>query len=140
MKKLDEINLNKIHILDDDRYFLQLVNKLIHKYDKRILQKLYTNNSQFLEDLNNSILPNLLIIDYNLGYQNQYHQTAHKVLNQIDAFSKSIPVILISGESNLGLLEEYSKYRNIEYIVKDNMFAKNLFQTLNNYNSISIKH
>lgn len=127
-----------VWILDDDQYFLQLVNKLLNNYFKETSSKLFTNKEKFMVAMRKLNVPQMIILDYNLGVSKAKHDTAHEVLNQLEEIAKNIPVILISGEKNEGLLEEYQKYRNIDYIVKNDQFAKNFYISLNklqNFNS-----
>jgi DNA-binding NtrC family response regulator len=127
-----------VWILDDDQYFLQLVNKLLNNYFKETSSKLFTNKEKFMVAMRKLNVPQMIILDYNLGVSKSKHDTAHEVLNQLEEIAKNIPVILISGEKNEGLLEEYQKYRNIDYIVKNDQFAKNFYISLNklqNFNS-----
>ena len=71
------------------------------------------------------------MLDYNIGLQNSIKTTAHNVINDIENYNPNQTIVLLSGESSIPLLEEYNKYRNLEYIVKGQTTGVELMSILN---------
>jgi DNA-binding NtrC family response regulator len=75
--------------------------------------------------------PDVIILDYNLGIENSNRITAHAVINDIEKCYPDQYIVLISGESNANLLEEYNRYRNLDFIVKSPNVSQDIVSLLN---------
>jgi two-component system, OmpR family, response regulator len=114
-----------IFILDDDQFYLNFLTELISKYSESITVKCFNNKNDFINNLDGK--PDLIILDFNLGYENSNRVTAHSVLNQIEESISNQDIVLLSGEANVDLLEEYNRYRNFDFLVKTTSIKNDLF-------------
>jgi two-component SAPR family response regulator len=117
-----------VFILDDDKFYLKYIRSLISNYSLSINTKTFCKKEDLIVNLDSK--PDLILLDYNLGLQNSVKTTAHNVINDIENFNPNQTIVLLSGESSLPLLEEYNKYRNLEYIVKGQTTGSELMSIL----------
>jgi DNA-binding NarL/FixJ family response regulator len=75
--------------------------------------------------------PDVIILDYNLGVENSKRITAHAVISDIENANPNQYIVLISGESTAPLLEEYNRYRNLDFIVKSPNVSQDIVSLLN---------
>jgi two-component system OmpR family response regulator len=118
-----------VFILDDDKFYLKYIRSLISNYSLSINTKTFYKKEDLIGNLDSK--PDLILLDYNLGLQNSVNTTAHNVINDIENYNPNQTIVLLSGESSLPLLEEYNKYRNLEYIVKGQTTGSELMSILN---------
>ena len=125
-----------IFILDDDQFYLEYMKEIIFNYSSSISTQTFFNKNDMFNHLNKK--PDVIILDYNLGIENSNRITAHAVINDIEKCYPDQYIVLISGESNANLLEEYNRYRNLDFIVKSPNVCQDLFEILNR--KIQLRH
>jgi FixJ family two-component response regulator len=118
-----------VYILDDDRFYLEYMKEIIHNYSSSINTQTFVDKNHMLSCLNNE--PDVIIIDFNLGMENSKRITAHTVINEIESNNPGQYIVLISGDTNTELLEEYNKYRNLDFIVKSPNVSQDIASLLN---------
>lgn len=118
-----------IFILDDDRFYLEYMKEIISNYSSTIQTEVFSSKKEMLNNLNKK--PDVIILDYNLGIENSTRITAHTVINDIEKNFPDQYIVLISGESNANLLEEYNQYRNLDFIVKSPNVSQDIVNLLN---------
>lgn len=101
----------KIFIVEDDPWYGELLKyHLSLNADYEV--ELFTKPLVFLEQLYRK--PDLVTIDYNLPELN-----GDKLLERIKAFNNALPVIVISGQNDIGVALNILKLGAAEYIIKD---------------------
>lgn len=118
-----------IFILDDDQFYLEYMKEIIFNYSSTISTQTFFNKNEMFNHLNKK--PDVIILDYNLGIENSNRITAHAVINDIEKCYPDQYIVLISGESNANLLEEYNRYRNLDFIVKSPNVSQDIVSLLN---------
>lgn len=118
-----------IFILDDDQFYLEYMKEIIFNYSSSISTQTFFNKNEMFNHLNKK--PDVIILDYNLGFENSNRITAHTVINDIEKCYPDQYIVLISGESNANLLEEYNRYRNLDFIVKSPNVSQDIVSLLN---------
>jgi FixJ family two-component response regulator len=117
-----------IFILDDDQFYLEYMKEIIYNYSS-INTQTFCSKSEMMSSLGNN--PDVIILDYNLGTENSSRITAHSVISEIENAYPNQYIVLISGESNSALLEEYNRYRNLDFIVKSPNVSQDIVSLLN---------
>lgn len=105
-----------VFILDDDQFFLEMMKETISKQIPSLSVSVFNKKDEFLENMTQK--PDLVLLDYNLGIENDLPINAHSVLVTINQMNPLQKVILISDENTAGLLQEYQQFRDLSYIVK----------------------
>jgi len=118
-----------VFILDDDHFYLEYMREIIRNYSSTINTKLFYAKNDMLENLNER--PDVIILDYNLGINNSNRITAHSVISDIEKDFPEQYIVLISGETNADLLEEYNRYRNFDFIIKSPNVGQDIVSLLN---------
>lgn len=125
-----------VFILDDDRFYLEYMKEIIYNYSSEINTQTFVDKHSMMNDLKKN--PDVIILDYNLGIENSKRITAHNVINDIESNNPDQYIVLISGESNAPLLEEYNRYRNLDFIVKSPNISQDIISLLNR--KINVRH
>ncbi|MBL4709299.1 MAG: response regulator [Flavobacteriales bacterium] len=63
--------------------------------------------------------PDLIILDYYLDSINPKNMNGHAALKKFREASSKSKILFISSKINEGLLEEYQKYRAVDFVLKD---------------------
>lgn len=118
-----------VYILDDDRFYLEYMKEIIFNYSSSINTQTFVDKNDMLSCLSNK--PDVIILDYNLGIENSKRITAHSVISDIENANPNQYIVLISGETTAPLLEEYNRYRNLDFIVKSPNVSQDIVSLLN---------
>jgi DNA-binding NtrC family response regulator len=118
-----------VYILDDDRFYLEYMKEIIFNYSSSIHTQTFSTKNDMLDNLGKK--PDVIILDFNLGIENSNRITAHSVISEIENTYPDQYIVLISGESNSALLEEYNRYRNLDFIVKSPNVSQDIVCLLN---------
>ena len=118
-----------IYILDDDQFYLEYMKEIIYNYSSSIKTQTFCSKNEMMNNLGKK--PDVIILDYNLGIENSNRITAHSVISDIENTYPDQYIVLISGESNAALLEEYNRYRNLDFIVKSPNVSQDIVSLLN---------
>ena len=125
-----------VFILDDDRFYLEYMKEIIYNYSSAINTQTFVDKNSMMNDLKKN--PDVIILDYNLGIENSTRITAHTVINDIESNNPNQYIVLISGEATAPLLEEYNRYRNLDFIVKSPNISQDIVSLLNR--KIKVRH
>lgn len=125
-----------VFILDDDRFYLEYMKEIIYNYSSAINTQTFVDKNSMMNDLKKN--PDVIILDYNLGIENSTRITAHTVINDIESNNPDQYIVLISGEATAPLLEEYYRYRNLDFIVKSPNISQDIVSLLNR--KIKVRH
>lgn len=129
MKSLASLNKKtSIFILDDDRFYLEFLKNSINKNIPNTLISIFSDRFSLYKYLEQK--PDYILLDYQLGIENQNKITAHQVLNTIEEINPNQKIIFMSGTTNPELLDEYNQYRNINYLLKNSEIVYDLKKML----------
>jgi FixJ family two-component response regulator len=118
-----------IFILDDDQFYLEYMKEIIYSYSSSITTQTFSNKNDMMGHLN--CKPDVIILDYNLGIENSRKINAHALIADIESTNPDQYIVLISGEDTVPLLEEYNRYRNLDFIVKSPNVNQDIISLLN---------
>ncbi|MBI3520555.1 MAG: response regulator [Bacteroidetes bacterium] len=118
-----------IFILDDDKFYLEYMKEIIYSYSSSINTHTFLNKNEMMSHLKHK--PDVIILDYNLGMENSKKITAHAVITDIENLNPDQYIVLISGEDTAPLLEEYNRYRNLDFLVKSPDVNQDIISLLN---------
>jgi DNA-binding NtrC family response regulator len=118
-----------IFILDDDQFYLEYMKEIIYSYSSCINTQTFSNKNDMMGYLSRK--PDVIILDYNLGIENSIKINAHSLIADIESANPDQYMVLISGEDTVPLLEEYSRYRNLDFIVKSPNVNQDIVSLLN---------
>lgn len=129
MKSLNLTNKKtSIFILDDDQFYLEFLKNSILKNIPNSIISTFSNQNLLYKYLDQK--PDYILLDYQLGIENQNKITAHHVLNIIEEINPKQKIIFMSGTTNPELLDEYNQYRNISYLLKNSEIVYDLKKML----------
>ena len=113
----------KIFIVEDDPWYGELLKyHLSLNADFEVV--LFTSPILFLDQLYRK--PDLITIDYNMPEMN-----GDKLFDHIKSFNNTIPVIVISGQNDIGIALNIIKQGAVEYIIKDDHTKDVLWNSVN---------
>lgn len=115
----------KIVVIDDDLLFLEILKFQLDEVQEAEIET-YTSAEKCLEEMQEQ--PDLVILDYNLGNGSQ--MTGHAALGQFQELDSAPPILFISGKINEGLLEDYEKYRSVDFMLKDDITESSIKQRI----------
>ncbi|MHC1708450.1 MAG: sigma-54-dependent transcriptional regulator [Bacteroidales bacterium] len=112
----------KVFIVEDDIAFGEMLSYLISAHPDYEV-KLFTNGKDFLDNL--SLNPDIISLDYSLP-----DISGMKVLRKIKEYDPEVPVIVISGQEDIGIAINLLKEGVYDYIVKDHDIKDRLWKAL----------
>ena len=113
-----------VFILDDDAFYLEYISDLLSKQFPAVKTRTFNNKEGLLRNL--SFHPDIIVLDFNLGVQGSSRITAHPLIDEIEKAHPEQKIVLLSGENSLPLLEEYQRYRHLDYLVKNDRTGADL--------------
>lgn len=120
-----------LYILDDDPFFLSLMCDSIQIQLPWLNVSAYSNKEDFNKGYENH-KPDLVLLDYNLGVENSLPVNAHSVLVDLTKNDPNQKVILISDEKTASVLDEYQKFRSVNYLVKSESDTNEIINVIYN--------
>jgi len=114
----------KIFIVEDDPTYLKFLTHVISlNPDHQI--KTFASGKDILDALYEH--PSVITLDYSLP-----DKSGEEVLKEIKEFDPNIPVIIISGQEEIGIAVQLLKLGAYDYIIKDEETQERLNYALNN--------
>ncbi len=115
-----------IFVVDDDRLIQNLLEYTIcSKEGVEVI--VFKNSEDCLQNLEKK--PDVIILDHHFISDDKPVMTGLEALVEIRKREKSVPVIILSGQNNETLIEEYYKKGATSYISKKGYFINNLLET-----------
>ncbi|MBC5991429.1 sigma-54-dependent transcriptional regulator [Pontibacter cellulosilyticus] len=112
----------KIFVVEDDPWSGELINyHLSQNPDYEVT--VFTTAKECLENLYSQ--PDVICIDYGLP-----DMTGNKLLEKIQAFNKDIPVVVISGQSDISVAVNLLKSGASDYLIKDDNMSVLLWNAI----------
>ncbi|MCB9240276.1 MAG: sigma-54-dependent Fis family transcriptional regulator [Flavobacteriales bacterium] len=114
----------KIFIVEDDVWYGEVIEyHLSLNPDVRV--KKFTNGKDFLKSLDEE--PNLVTLDYSLP-----DMSGQEVLKRIKEYNPEIPVVIISGQEDIGTAIKLLKDGAYDYIIKDDETKDRIWNVIKN--------
>ena len=113
----------KIFVVEDDPMYAKLLSyHLSQNPDNEV--EIFPNGKSLLSNLN-SKNPDIITLDYSLP-----DMSGMDVLTKVKEFNPDLPVIVISGQEDIGTAVELLKHGARDYIVKDNDIKNRIWNTI----------
>lgn len=125
---LEKHKNSSMFILDDDRFFLELMKEKLKNKMPWVNLKVFQDRTNLIEHLHEN--PDLILLDYNLGMEDAKPLNAHSVLVSITNMNPNQKVMFISDEKTADLLDEYEKFRNVHYLLKSQNSSEQLLNAI----------
>lgn len=77
--------------------------------------------------------PQLIVLDYYMGTNEENSLSGLDTLKQIREKGKDIPVVILSREKSEETIAEFMKYGAQKYVVKDDYFIDTLIDTIDKH-------
>ena len=127
--------MNKlIFFVDDDKMMLNLM-EYTFKCKDGFDVKSYYSGEDCIENL--KLSPNLIVLDYYLGNDNNESMSGLDTLKKIQTVNKNIPVIILSREKDKDTINKFIKLGVKKYVIKDDYFIDTLIETIEGHFSIN---
>jgi len=120
-KQKDQITIFIVE--DNEMYSLMLDHRLKNLGNYRIVS--YTTGKECLDNLYQN--PDLIILDYSLDED----MSGIDVLQEIKSTDEELPVIMLSGQSELNVVVDSFKEGAADYVIKDENTIEYLFNSIN---------
>jgi two-component system OmpR family response regulator len=116
-----------IFFVDDDKMMLNLM-EYTFKCREGFEVKSYFSGEECIRNLN--LKPELIVLDYYLGSDEENTMTGLDTLQKINMLNSDIPVIILSREKDHDTIEEFIKKGAMKYVIKDDYFIDTLIDTI----------
>lgn len=114
----------KIFIVEDDPVYLKFLDYVVNLNPDHHVRS-FTNGREFLDALHER--PSIVTLDYTLP-----DLSGEEVLKEIREFDANIPVIIVSGQEEIGIAVKLLKLGAYDYIMKDDEARERLIYALQN--------
>ena len=116
-----------IFFVDDDKMMLNLM-EYTFKCREGFEVKSFFSGEECIKHISQN--PELVVLDYYMGIDEENTMTGLDTLRKINDINKTIPVIILSREKDKGTIEEFIKEGAMKYVVKDDYFIDTLIETI----------
>ncbi|MFT4521426.1 MAG: two-component system response regulator AtoC [Bacteroidia bacterium] len=114
----------KIFIVEDDVWYGEVIEYHL-SLNPDVTVKKFTNGKDFLKELESE--PNLVTLDYSLP-----DISGEEVLKRIKEYNPEIPVVIISGQEDIGTAIKLLKDGAYDYIIKDDETKDRIWNVIKN--------
>jgi len=114
----------KIFIVEDDPVYLKFLNYVIGLNPDHEI-KTFSNGNDAINALHER--PSIITLDYSLP-----DKSGEEILKEIKEFDVNIPVIIVSGQEEIGIAVQLLKLGAYDYIIKDEETKERLEYALTN--------
>ncbi len=114
----------KIFIVEDDPVYLKFLNYVIGLNPDHEI-KTFSNGNDAINALHER--PSIITLDYSLP-----DKSGEEILKEIKEFDANIPVIIVSGQEEIGIAVQLLKLGAYDYIIKDEETKERLEYALTN--------
>jgi two-component system OmpR family response regulator len=116
-----------IFFVDDDKMMLNLM-EYTFKCREGFEVKSYFSGEECIQNLD--LNPELIVLDYYLGSEEENTMTGLDTLRKINTHNAHIPVIILSREKDRDTIAEFIKQGAMKYVIKDDYFIDTLIDTI----------
>ena len=116
-----------IFFVDDDKMILNLLEYTFQsRQDYRVIT--YKTGEECLENLHQG--PGLIVLDHILTGSGESLLSGLETLKEIRKVNKEVPVVILTGHNDDGLLSEFMEHGASRYLTKDDFFIDSLIETI----------
>ncbi len=116
-----------IFFIDDDKMMLNLMEYTFQSRDGYEVKSFFSGEDCIRNLYHN---PDLIVLDYILGEDDETSMSGLETLKQIRKSRADLPVIILSREKDEGLINEFIKVGAKKYVVKDDYFIDTLITAI----------
>jgi DNA-binding NtrC family response regulator len=106
-----------VFVIEDDNHLQQMILEYLQNKFPDILVQSYKTGEDALGDLNQE--PHLIVLDYHLSMHNPEAADGLTILSKIRQLSKSIRVVLFTGQEDPEIAAAAMKMGAYDYVVKN---------------------
>lgn len=114
----------KIFIVEDDVWYGEVIEYHL-SLNPDVTVKKFTNGKDFIKALDEE--PNLITLDYSLP-----DMSGQEVLKKVKEYNPEIPVVIISGQEDIGTAIKLLKDGAYDYIIKDDETKDRIWNVIKN--------
>lgn len=118
MGTIKRLNKTNVFIVDDSPLYRELISNELKEIEN-IEISTFDSAEHFLKKMD--LQPSLVILDFYLDGENDQNMNGHEAIQHLRQLKKQPNIIFISSIINEALLQEYSNYRNIDFILKSEL-------------------
>jgi len=116
-----------IYFVDDDKMILNLLEYTFKSRDNYDV-KTFRNGEDCLIAMSEK--PALIVLDHFFIISNTQLSKGIDILKKIREVDTKVPVIMLSGENNENIINEYAKNGVDKFIIKDSYFIDSLIESI----------
>jgi DNA-binding NtrC family response regulator len=116
-----------IYFVDDDKMILNLLEYTFKSRDNYDV-KTFRNGEDCLDAMSEK--PALIVLDHFFIINNTQLSKGIEILKKIREVDTEVPVIMLSGENNENIIDEYAKNGVNKFIIKDSYFIDSLIESI----------
>jgi CheY-like chemotaxis protein len=116
-----------IFFVDDDKMILNLLFYTFSGLDEYHVETFLKGEDCIAQLPNN---PDLIVLDHSFLNENSLYQKGLEILKEIRKVNLTVPVIVLSGEQDEAVIEEYVRSGVTKFISKDSFFIDSLIETI----------
>lgn len=116
-----------IYFVDDDKMILNLLEytfKGMNNYEV----KTFNNGESCISAISEK--PDLIVLDHSFIVDNSKFSKGIQILKKIRELDTKVPIIMLSGEKNEKIINEYTKSGVDNFIIKDSFFINSLIDSI----------
>ena len=118
-----------VYFIDDDKIILDLLEYTFQSRDG-IEVKTFSSGEEGFQNIQ-KVKPDLVVLDYCFHKRGAGAMTGLDTLKKINAFDKSIPVIMLTSMKDEEIIDNFKQYGAYKYVCKDSYFIDTLLETIN---------
>ncbi len=116
-----------IFFVDDDKVILNLLEYTFQsRQDYRVIT--YQTGEECLKNLHQC--PRLIVLDHILTGSGESLLSGLETLKEIRKVDREVPVVILTGHNDDGLLSEFMEHGADRYLTKDDFFIDSLIETI----------
>ncbi len=116
-----------IFFIDDDKMILNLLEYTFQsRQDYHVV--CYQTGEECLENIAQK--PSLIVLDHILASGGDQRLNGLETLREIRKMDKDVPVVILTGQGDDGLLSEFMESGANRYLTKDDFFIDSLIETI----------
>lgn len=116
----------KVFVIEDNELYSKLIERqLKERTDYQV--EVFVTVESMLSELKSGNEPHLIITDYYLGHQ---IKTASELIEEVELINASIPIVVMTSQSDLKLAINILKQGAFDFIVKDNSAFEKIVSTV----------